>query len=119
MINLIIIILISIGCLFLLISSIGIVRLPDIYIRMHATGKAATMGISCLLLAAGAYFGTDELPRMIILIALFFITAPIATTTMARAAHRQSMKSAESSSQFFLKHDDMQYNSARQNELSS
>lgn len=87
-----ILILASIGVIFMLISALGILRLPDVFTRMHAAGKAATLGVSCLLLAAGVYFGVRgdgaEMWRMAALIVLFFVTAPIATTTMARAAYR-------------------------------
>lgn len=76
-----------VGVTFMMISAIGILRLPDMYTRMHAAGKAATLGVICVLLAAGLYY-PDYLIRMILLIAFFFLTAPIATTTMARAAYR-------------------------------
>ncbi|MEM7132606.1 MAG: monovalent cation/H(+) antiporter subunit G [Chloroflexota bacterium] len=79
-----------IGVLFMNISAIGMMRLPDVYARMHAAGKAATLGVSCLLLAAGIFYGGGFLLRMVLLIILFFITAPIATTAMARAAHRST-----------------------------
>jgi multicomponent Na+:H+ antiporter subunit G len=83
-----ILILAAIGVFFMLVSSIGVLRLPDVYARMHAAGKASTLGVSCILLAAGLYYGQWEMFRMVILIALFFATAPIATTAMARAAYR-------------------------------
>lgn len=102
--NLVVLILASVGALFLLISALGIVRLPDVFTRMHAAGKAATLGVSCLLLSAGIYFqDTALLLRMIALIVLFFITAPIATTTMARAAYRTG-----DHEQFHLIHDDLE-----------
>ncbi|MBI3957804.1 MAG: monovalent cation/H(+) antiporter subunit G [Chloroflexi bacterium] len=79
----------TVGVVFMLISALGILRLPDVFTRMHAAGKAATLGVSCLLLAAGIFFGDgSQFWRMVALIALFFVTAPIATTTMARAAYR-------------------------------
>ena len=93
----------TVGTLFMLISAIGILRLPDVYTRMHANGKAGTLGISCLLLAAGLYYGGTWLPRMIILIVLFFVTAPIATTAMARAAYRVS----DPAEKFDLRYDDI------------
>ena len=71
--EILILVIASIGTFFMLISSFGILRLPDIFSRMHAEGKAATLGVAGLLLAAGLYYGADELTRMIILIALFFI----------------------------------------------
>jgi multicomponent Na+:H+ antiporter subunit G len=82
-----IIVLASIGVTFTFISAIGIVRLPDVYARMHAAGKASTLGVTCILLSAAVVF-PGQLMIVVILIILFFATAPIATTTMARAAYR-------------------------------
>lgn len=92
----------SIGVAFMLISAVGILRLPDVYARMHAVGKAATVGVSFVAIAAGLYY-PDYLLRMILLIVLFFVTAPIATTTMARAAYRTSKLERK----FILRYDDM------------
>lgn len=100
--ELLILTLATIGVIFMLLSAIGIVRLPDVYARMHAAAKAATAGVSCVLLATGLYY-EEYLLRMMLLIVLFFITAPIATTTMARAAYRTSEKEEK----FFLLYDDM------------
>lgn len=98
----IILLLAAIGTIFMLISAIGVLRLPDVFGRMHAAGKAATLGVSCLLLAAGLFYELGWLMRMLVLIILFFITAPISTTAMARAAYRTMP-----SKNFVLKHDDM------------
>ena len=92
----------TIGVIFMLLSAIGILRLPDVYARMHAAGKAATIGVSCVLFATGLYY-QEYFLRMILLIVLFFITAPIATTTMARAAYRTSKPEEK----FILKYDEM------------
>lgn len=92
----------TIGVGFMLVSAIGILRLPDVFSRMHAAGKAATLGVSCLLLAAGIYFGGQWLWRSIVLILIFFITAPIATTAMARAAYRANL-----TQHFVLEYDEM------------
>ena len=92
----------GVGVLFMLISAVGILRLPDVFARMHAAGKAATLGVSCLLLSAGLYFGEGWFWRMAVLIGLFFATAPIATTAMARAAYRSTP-----AERFQLRYDDM------------
>lgn len=97
-----VLILTAIGVFFMLVSTYGILRLPDIYTRMHAAGKAATLGISCLMMAAGLYY-PDYLGRMIVLVLLFFITAPIATTSMARAAYR----TAKPTEKLVLHYDDL------------
>ena len=79
----------AVGVIFMLISAIGLLRLPDVFSRMHAAGKASTVGVSCLLLAAGVHFWNQDLFfRMVLLIALIFATAPISTSAMARAAYR-------------------------------
>lgn len=95
----------AIGVFFMLVSTYGILRLPDVYMRMHAAGKAATLGISCLMIAAGVYYPA-YLGRMIVLVIFFFITAPIATTTMARAAYRAIKPSEE----LVLHHDELRAN---------
>jgi multicomponent Na+:H+ antiporter subunit G len=78
----------AVGTFFTLVSSVGVLRLPDVYARMQAAGKATSLGIGCILLAAGFHFGEWALVRMIILLVLFFITGPIAITAMAHAAYR-------------------------------
>lgn len=100
--QIIIVALTSIGVFFMVVSAIGILRLPDVYTRMHAAGKATTLGISCILFAVGLHYGGWELVRMLILIALFFITGPIATTAMARAAYRTDFER-----QLVLHYDDL------------
>lgn len=103
MIKFVVLTIATIGTLFMLISALGIFRLPDVFTRMHAAGKAATLGVSCLLLSTGLFFHAEgQLLRMIALIVLFFVTAPIATTTMARAAYR-----TRHHKEFLLRHDDM------------
>lgn len=103
-----VIILATIGVAFSFISAIGIVRLPDVYARMHAAGKASTLGVTCILLSAAIFF-PDQTVIVLILIALFFVTAPIATTTMARAAYR-----TDPDREFILHYDDLaEYESHR------
>jgi multicomponent Na+:H+ antiporter subunit G len=101
--DLLIIVLSAAGVGFMLVSSIGILRLPDVFSRMHAAGKASTVGVSFVLLAAGLYFGEPALLlRMVALIALIFATAPVATTAMARAAYRTG-----AARRMHLKYDEM------------
>ena len=62
-----IVVLATIGVVFSFISAIGIVRLPDVYARMHAAGKASTLGVMCILLSAGIFF-PDQTVIVVILI---------------------------------------------------
>ncbi|AVA20817.1 monovalent cation/H(+) antiporter subunit G [Rhizobium sp. CB3171] len=77
------------GALFSLVASIGIVRLPDLYSRMHAASKAGTVGSGLLLLAVG--FHSQDLPilaRALAGFVFFILTAPISAHLLARAAHK-------------------------------
>lgn len=79
----------AIGVIFMLVAGIGLLRLPDVFSRMHAAGNASTVGIGCLLLSAGIHFWNQDLfLRMVLLIFLIFATGPISTAAMARAAYR-------------------------------
>ncbi len=84
----VVIVLSIVGTAFLVVSSIGVLRLPDVFTRMHAAGKAATIGVGCLLVASGVLFRTpSSWLHPLIALVLFFITAPIATTALSRAAY--------------------------------
>jgi len=81
-------ILIVIAAFFLLVGAIGLARLPDFYMRLHAPTKASTLGVggvliaSMLVAAAQGRAGVAEL-----LITFFvFITAPVSANLMAQAA---------------------------------
>ncbi|MDP1688487.1 Na+/H+ antiporter subunit G [Hydrogenophaga sp.] len=81
-------ILIVIAAFFLVVGAIGLARLPDFYMRLHAPTKASTLGVggvliaSMLVSAAQGRAGVAEL-----LITLFvFITAPVSANLMAQAA---------------------------------
>lgn len=86
-----ILLLAGLGVFFLIASAIGINRFAGIHARMQAVGVGSTVGIMTLLFSAGIYyFDSQELWRMLVLIALFAGTQPIATTAMARAAYRRA-----------------------------
>lgn len=82
-------ILLSIGTVFTLIGSIGLVRLPDFYTRMHAPTKATTLGVSSVLAAAALTVPGGVLAvglKSLLVIVFLFLTAPIAAHMMGRAA---------------------------------
>lgn len=77
------------GGVFSLIGSIGLVRLRDFAMRLHAPTKASTLGVGGVLLASMLCFGWYEqrLPIHELLITLFvFITAPVSAHMMIKAA---------------------------------
>lgn len=77
------------GVFFLMVSTIGLLRLPDFYTRTHAVGKSETLG-SILVLSGLAVYNGWELNTVKILFILFFvlIANPTATHAIARAALR-------------------------------
>jgi multicomponent K+:H+ antiporter subunit G len=81
-------ILIVIAACFLLVGAIGLVRLPDFYMRLHAPTKASTLGVGGVLIASmlvAAVQGRAGVAEL--LITLFvFITAPVSANLMAQAA---------------------------------
>tara|TARA_Y100001949_G_scaffold150587_1_gene135849 strand:- start:643 stop:1017 length:375 start_codon:yes stop_codon:yes gene_type:complete len=85
--------LLVLGGLFVLIGAVGMVKLPDVYTRLHAPTKTTTLGIGCILIASmclhvaeGRGFSIQE-----IVISLFlFITAPVSAYMIVKAAlHRR------------------------------
>ncbi|WP_432711587.1 monovalent cation/H(+) antiporter subunit G [Pedobacter sp.] len=88
MTNIIIAILSTIGALAILFASIGILRMPDFYLRLSVTVKAATMGVGLLLVCAGIIFPDVSVTTKAIAIAFFLIlTAPVAAHMIGRTAY--------------------------------
>lgn len=81
-------IIVSLGAFFLLVGSIGLIRLPDFYSRAHAQGKADTLGILLvifgLLLTQG--FSVNS-AKLLIIIVFIFLTNPTATNALVKAAY--------------------------------
>jgi multicomponent Na+:H+ antiporter subunit G len=87
----IIISLLIIGAIFILLSGIGLIRMPDLYTRMSATTKASTLGVGCVVLGTVLYFGEIGLiSRGIIIILFITLTAPVAAHMIGRAAYIQN-----------------------------
>lgn len=77
-----------IGATFMLLAAVGVVRLPDVFTRMQATTKAATLGMGCMFGAAAIYFATLEVAaRALAVIVFVYLTAPVAAHMIARAAY--------------------------------
>ncbi|MCU0514345.1 MAG: monovalent cation/H(+) antiporter subunit G [Anaerolineae bacterium] len=83
----------SAGTFFSVVGIVGMVRLPDVYSRAHASGKVSTLGIIGLL--AGASLLMPEVTLKALALAVFLvITAPVASHAIAAAAHRQGVPRA-------------------------
>ncbi len=76
------------GGIFTFLAALGIVRLPDVYTRMHAASKAGTVGSGLMLLAAGIHaLDVAILMRALAGFVFFVLTAPVAAHLVAKAAH--------------------------------
>ena len=80
-----------VGTAFSLIGVIGFIRLPDVYTRLHATGKVSVFGVVLLLVAA-----TLSTPlgagKAAVLIVLLLLGAPTASHALASAAWRVGIR---------------------------
>lgn len=82
------VILLIIGAAFILISALGVVRMPDLYLRMSASTKTGTLGVGSILLAAAVYFFELGIAsRSVATIIFILLTAPVAAHMMGRAAY--------------------------------
>src|SRR3990167_10170064 len=80
--------LLLLGAFFLLVGAIGLVRLPDFFMRLHAPTKASTLGVGSVLLASmllAADQGRAGFAELLIVL-FVFVTAPVSSSLMAQAA---------------------------------
>jgi multicomponent Na+:H+ antiporter subunit G len=75
------------GLFFMIVGTVGILRMPDVFTRLHAAGMTDTMGAGLLILGMclQAGFGL-VLVRLVFVYAFILFTSPIATHALARAA---------------------------------
>lgn len=86
--DIIIIIVVSLGALFILLAGIGLVRMPDLYLRISVTTKAATLGVGLLLLGTALFFWEVSITTRAIAIILFLLlTAPVGAHLIGRASY--------------------------------
>lgn len=87
------VILVVIGLFLFASGTLGLIRLPDFYCRMHATGKCDTMGALLSLTGLAIYNGASLVSLKIIFIILFiFLANPTATHAIGRAALMNQVK---------------------------
>lgn len=80
------------GSLFMLVAAIGVVKLSDVYMRMHAITKAASLG-AILMLASVSLIYIEWLVwvEALMVVVFIIITAPVASHMIAKAAHKTHM----------------------------
>ncbi|MFW1674979.1 Na+/H+ antiporter subunit G [Acinetobacter baumannii] len=83
------------GAFFMLVGSIGMVRLPDLFMRLHAPTKSSTLGLGSFLIASMIFFafqGRFGFAELLITL-LAFITAPVSANLIAQAALHLRLRS--------------------------
>jgi len=94
-IELLLSLLLLLGGSLILIGSLGLIRLPDVYTRLHAPTKATTLGMGAILIASMLFtlFDQGSLSVQQLLITLFlFISAPLTGHLLAKTAMHQRLK---------------------------
>lgn len=81
----------TMGLFFMLVGAVGVVRLPDVYHRLHAASKCSTLGLLGLVLAAMLHVGTlAVITKSIAVIGFAFVAVPVGSHILAKAAHRDN-----------------------------
>ena len=75
------------GTFFSVVGVLGLVRLPDVYTRLHATGKVSVFGVALLLIAAVLWTPLGW-GKALLLIILLMVAGPVTAHAIASAAYR-------------------------------
>ena len=79
----------AIGTLALVVGSLGLIRLPDVFSRIHAVGMMDTAGVGFIVLGMMIHEGFSLISVKLAAVAVFlFFTSPIATHAVAQVAHK-------------------------------
>ncbi|MEK4654278.1 Na+/H+ antiporter subunit G [Bacillus circulans] len=97
LIELISVLLIFCGAIFCFLSSLGLIRLPDVYTRSHAASKGSTMGVLFTLVGTFVFFIIEGVFSIRLFLGIFFVflTSPVASHVIVRSAYRSKVKLAE------------------------
>ena len=90
--SVLVLVLLLVGGFFLTVGTVGLLRLPNVYNRLHATSKATTLGASSFALAAWVYFGpAGPGLKALVTVVFLFVTAPTGGHMISRAAERMGV----------------------------
>ncbi len=85
---------IILGTFFSVVGILGMVRLPDVYARLHATGKVGVFGVVLLLIGAVAWTPLGW-GRALLLIVLLMVSGPVTAHALSSAAYRIGLRIKE------------------------
>jgi multicomponent Na+:H+ antiporter subunit G len=76
------------GGLFMVLSAIGVVRMPDVYMRLQVASKASSLGAGCLMAAVALHFAElGIVVRALLVVVFIFMTTPVSAHLIGRAAY--------------------------------
>jgi multicomponent Na+:H+ antiporter subunit G len=79
-------VLLLLGSFFTIVGAVGLVRMPEIFTRMHAASVTDTLGVGFLMLGMCLQAGFSLVTlKLVFLLALFFFTGPVVTHALAQA----------------------------------
>jgi multicomponent Na+:H+ antiporter subunit G len=77
-----------IGAFFVLTAAVGVVRMPDVYVRMHAATKTGTLGSGLMLIGVAVHsLEGDIVSRALAAVVFLIATAPVSAHLLGRAAY--------------------------------
>jgi multicomponent Na+:H+ antiporter subunit G len=83
------------GTFFGFVATVGILRLPDLYARLHAASKSDTLGSVLTLAGLAVVLGVGtESVKLVFLLVFLFLTSPTAAHAIARAAKEEEVEPA-------------------------
>ena len=86
-------VLILLGSFFTVVGAFGLVRMPEVFTRMHAASVTDTLGVGFLILGMGLQAGLSLVTlKLVFLLALFVFTGPVVTHALAQACLHEGIE---------------------------
>ena len=82
---------ITLGTLAFVVSAIGLIRMPDVFTRIHVGTKATTIGTIMLIIGA-CFIEPSWSFKLLLLGAFILLTNPLSSSVIARATHNEESK---------------------------
>lgn len=77
-----------VGAFFMLLSAVGVVRMPDLYMRLQVASKASSLGAGFMMAAVAVHFAElGIVVRAFLVVAFIFLTTPVSAHLIGRAAY--------------------------------
>ncbi|MEX1173413.1 MAG: monovalent cation/H(+) antiporter subunit G [Chloroflexota bacterium] len=81
-------VLMLLGASFMLLSGVGVIRMPDVYMRLQVASKASSLGAGCLMAAVAVHYAElGIVARAMLVVTFIFLTTPVSAHLIGRAAY--------------------------------